>query len=352
MRKIIHIDMDAFFASVEQRDFPETRNKPVAVGGSEERGVVSAASYEARKFGVRSAMPGSRGKELCPELIFMLPRFDVYKQVSEQIHTVFRRYTDQIEPLSFDEAYLDVTENKMGITSATFVAQSIKNDIQELTELTASAGVSYNKFLAKMASDMDKPNGLYVIEPKDAKAFIDQLPIEKFHGVGKTTAPKLQELGIWKGKDLRRFSEKDLQHYFGKTGLYLFQIVQGQDDRPVQSNRDRKSIGVENTLAQNVQDETELWEIATKILRNLTKRQEKSDRKGRTLTFKIRYSDFSTFSKSKTVDYDLVELDDFMNEGVQLFNHFIPLDRPVRLIGFSISGFNRDTPEETQLSIF
>jgi DNA polymerase-4 len=342
MRKIIHLDMDAFFASVEQRDFPEYRNKPLAVGGSEDRGVIAAASYEARKFGVFSAMSSKRAKELCPDLIFAKHRFPVYKDVSKQINKVFERYTDLIEPLSLDEAFLDITENKMGVNSATFIAQSIKNDVFNETGLTVSAGVSYNKFLAKMASDMDKPNGLYIIEPEMGQDFIDRLKIEKFFGVGKATAAKMKELGIFKGKDLKRFEMRDLEHYFGKSGRFFYRIARGIDERPVRANRERKSVGVENTFSVNINDEAELWDKAKKLLRQLWDRTQKSEHIGRTLSIKVRFDDFSTSSRSKTKELGINDEEQLMDCAVMLFNQFLPIEKAVRLLGFSLSGFERE----------
>jgi len=336
--------MDAFFASVEQRDNPELKGKPVAVGGSEERGVVAAASYEARVFGVRSAMNGKRAKELCPDLIFVRPRFEAYKQVSNQIRAIFERYTDIIEPLSLDEAYLDITENKMRMSSATFIAQAIKNDIFNETNLVASAGVSYNKFLAKLASDEDKPNGLFVIPPEDGKAFVEKLPIQKFHGVGKATAQRMQELNIFKGKDLLAFDEKELNHYFGKSGSFFHQIARGIDNRKVVAERERKSIGVETTFSDNISDEMELWEAARILLETLWKRSFKSDKQGRTLSLKLRYSDFNTISKSKTVESDIISENELMDLAVQIYNSVLPLENSIRLIGFSISSFDREVP--------
>ncbi|MBU2020173.1 MAG: DNA polymerase IV [Bacteroidetes bacterium] len=351
MRKIIHLDMDAFYASVEQRDHPEWRGKPLAVGGSGERGVIAAASYEARKFGVRSAMSGRKALELCPELIFAPLRFKAYKEVSSKVNTIFSRYTNLIEPLALDEAYLDVTENFVGLESATFIAQSIKNDIYEETGLTASAGVSYNKFLAKLASDEDKPNGLFVIEPKDALQYLEQLPIGKFYGVGSATEKKFKEFGIFKGKDLLYHSQADLLHYFGKSGGFLYNVIRGEDNRPVLSNRERKSLGVETTFQNNIANDDLLWFEARKLLENLQTKCENANTSGRTLTFKIRFSDFSTHTKSRTEREDILNLDDFLDLGVQLYSEFIPLEKEVRLIGFSISGFDKDQEEFQQLSL-
>ncbi len=354
MRKIIHIDMDAFFASVEQRDNADLRGKPLAVGGGGERGVVAAASYEARKFGVYSAMNGKRAKELCPELIFVPPRFEVYKEVSRQIRLVFEQYTDLIEPLSLDEAYLDITENKMHMRSATFLAQSIKTDIFNSTGLHASAGVSYNKFLAKLASDQDKPNGLFVIKPEDGKSFVEQLPIHKFHGVGKSTTEKMKELNIFKGKDLLAFSKEELEKYFGKAGGFFYNIARGIDLRSVKYERERKSIGVENTFRENITDEIVLWNEAKKILNTLWKRQEKSEKEGRTLTLKIRYADFQTFSKSKTVEKGIGSEKELTDVAVELFNEILPLNHSIRLMGYTISSFDKteDAPStDKQLTL-
>ena len=351
MRRIIHIDMDAFYASVEQRDHPEWREKPLAVGGDSERGVISAASYEARRFGVYSAMPGRKAKELCPDLIFAPLRFKEYEKVSRQIHTIFARYTPLIEPLALDEAYLDVTENLMGVNSATFIAQAIKNDIYNETGLTASAGISYNKFLAKLASDEDKPNGLFVIEPHQAQAFLAKLPIGKFYGVGKTTEVKLKELGIFRGKDLLKYTEKELINYCGKLGSFLFKVVRGIDNREVIAERARKSIGVETTFDKNINDEESFKEQSQLLLKALRTRCEKQNEFGRTLSFKIRFSDFSTHTKSKTEKTELIELNDFLLLGNQLCSEFIPLEKPVRLMGFSVSGFEKPNEQLQQLSL-
>ncbi len=346
--------MDAFYASVEQRDNPELKGKPVAVSGGGERGVVAAASYEARKFGVRSAMNGQRAKELCPELIFVRPRFEEYKKVSNQIRAVFQQYTDIIEPLSLDEAYLDITENKMRMNSATFLAQSIKTDIFNVTNLRASAGVSYNKFLAKLASDEDKPNGLFVITPDEGKAYVEQLTIHKFHGVGKATAERMKEIGIFKGKDLLAFSEEELTKYFWKSGGFFFKIARGIDNREVRSEHERKSVGVENTFQENISDDLLLWEEAKRLLKTLWSRQEKTDKKGRTLSLKIRFANFQTLSRSKTVETEIDSEKDLMEIAVELYNDMLPLENPVRLIGYSLSSFDKLEVKpmvETQLTL-
>jgi len=253
-RKIIHVDMDAFFASVEQRDNPELKGKPIAVGGGSKRGVITTASYEARPFGIRSAMPGFKAKAKCPDLIFVKPRFEVYGQVSKQIREIFSRYTDLIEPLSFDEAFLDVTECKVDLEFATDIAKAIKADIEQETSLTASAGVSYCKFIAKIASDMNKPDGLTVIKPKQAISFLESLPVEKFFGVGKVTAQKMKSRGIYTGKDLKEWSQYDLIKQFGKPGRFYYDIVRGIDDRPVKVERERKSLGIERTFEDPIDD--------------------------------------------------------------------------------------------------
>jgi DNA polymerase-4 len=351
MRKILHLDMDAFFASVEQRDNPDLQNKPIAVGGGGERGVVAAASYEARKFGVKSAMNGSRAKGLCKDLIFVPPHFEKYKRVSSQIHEIFSRYTDKIEPLSLDEAYLDITENKLNLNSGTYIAQAIKNDVFNETGLVVSAGVSYNKFLAKMASDQDKPDGLFVIQPEEGEKFIEKLDIKRFYGVGKVTANKMNELGIFKGKDLLRFTERELINYFGKSGSFLFKIARGEDNREVLANRERKSIGVETTYDVNIDNETLLWEESKKLLETLWGRMERNEGFGRTLSMKIRNDNFETYSKSKTVNMLISSKEELYNLSVLLFNTFLPIERPIRLLGFSVSGFDLDGFEFSQLEM-
>ncbi len=345
--------MDAFFASVEQRDNPELQGKPVAVGGGGERGVIAAASYEARKYGVRSAMNGKRAKELCPELIFVRPHFDKYKTVSNQIRHIFQRYTDCIEPLSLDEAYLDITENKMRMSSATFLAQSIKTDILNETNLYASAGVSYNKFLAKLASDEDKPNGLFVITPEEGRAFVEKLPIHKFHGVGSVTANRMKELNIFKGKDLLAFSGEELTRYFGKSGRFFYDIARGIDMREVKAEQERKSVGIENTFTENITDELILWDEAKTLLVSLWKRQSKAEKAGRTLSLKLRYADFTTITRCKTIEQEIESESKLMEMAVDLYNEILPLENPIRLIGFSISGFDKpeDLPQKTETQL-
>ncbi|MCB0408824.1 MAG: DNA polymerase IV [Flavobacteriales bacterium] len=300
IRKIIHVDMDAFYASVEQRDNPDLKGKPVAVGGSKERGVVAAASYEARKYGVRSAMPSVTAFKKCPHIIFVPPRFEVYKEVSKQIREVFSEYTNLIEPLALDEAYLDVTENKKNMEYAMDIAKEIKEKIKQRTKLTASAGISYNKFLAKIASDYNKPDGFYVITPKMAEKFIEQLKIEKFFGVGKVTAQKMHKRGIFTGADLKTKSLDELNRWFGKSGKYYFNVVRGVDNRSVNPNRIRKSLGAERTYSIDITNKIGLIENLNGIVEVLIKRMEKSDSSGKTLTIKAKYANFKQITRSKT----------------------------------------------------
>lgn len=342
--------MDAFFASVEQLDNAELMGKPVAVGGSKERGVIAAASYEARKFGIKSAMSSALAARQCPDLIFVKPRFDRYKEISSKIRAIFQRYTDVIEPLSLDEAYLDVTDNKIGLNSATFIAQSIKTDIKTELNLIASAGVSYNKFLAKLASDQDKPNGLFVILPEEAQGYIDSLPIRRFHGVGKATADKMLELQINFGRDLKRFSQDELVHYFGKFGKYLYSVARGIDNRPVQADRERKSIAAETTLSKDIFDDTSFEVKAMEMLEKLWNRYQKYEKNGRTLSLKIKYSDFTSTSKSKTVLDQFTDFEFLQELASQLIQDCLPLEKSVRLIGFQIGNFEDNEIE--QLSLF
>lgn len=330
--------MDAFYASVEQRDNPELRGRPIAVGGSKERGVVAAASYEARKYGVKSAMPSVTAKRLCPNLIFIYPRFDAYKSISTEIREIFHRYTDLIEPLSLDEAYLDVTENKIGLPSATLIAKSIKAAIAEELNLVASAGVSYNKFLAKIASDEDKPNGLFVITPERAKAFIDKLPIRKFFGVGKVTAEKMNAYGIFFGKDLKRYSLEQLTNWFGKSGGYFYNIARGIDDRSVNANRIRKSIGVERTFESDVTDRFKLNEIVTDLSKMAFDRCTRSNKFGKSLTLKIKFNDFTQITRSKTELTSISTLQEIEELALALLENEQKL-KPIRLMGVTLSNF-------------
>ncbi len=339
MRKILHIDMDAFFASVEQRDFPELRGKPVIVGGKpDSRGVVAACSYEAREFGVRSAMPCSQAAKLCKNAIFVAHRFDAYREASAAIHEVFKHYSDNIEPLSLDEAYLDVTNTAAQLGSATEVAKRIKQDIQSQISLTASAGVSYNKFLAKIASDMDKPDGLYVIRPEAAQAFIDQLEIRKFFGVGKVTEQKMQKLGIYTGSDLKSLDKVQLQEYFGRSADYYYNIARGIDHRPVRSHRQRKSIGAETTFEQNHLDKAVIWQTLQRLCDRVARSMQKRDFLARTVTLKVKYADFTLNTRSKTVNKPIQTVDDVLGELPELLKRTEVGSRPTRLVGVSLSN--------------
>jgi DNA polymerase-4 len=342
--------MDAFYASIEQRDNPELLNKPVAVGGSRKRGVVAAASYEARKFGVRSAMPSVVAKRKCPKIIFVKPRFDVYQKVSMQINEIFHEYTDLVEPLSLDEAYLDVTENKKNIAHATDIAIEIKARIKQETNLTASAGVSYNKFLAKIASDYKKPDGLFVIKPKQAEAFIESLPVRKFFGVGVVTAEKMNKLGILTGKDLKSWSLESLVRNFGKSGSYFYDIARGKDNRPVNPSRVRKSIGVEYTFDQDIYGIEQIIETLERIKKELQNRLARKQRKGRTLTLKIKFDNFEQITRSKSSENYLSEhvITDYM---IALASEVDYKNHGVRLLGLTVSNLDMPTTEIIQLEI-
>src|SRR6266536_4553093 len=332
-RKIIHIDMDAFYASVEQRDNPELRGKPVAVGGSRERGVVAAASYEARKFGVHSAMPSITAKRRCPELIFVKPRFDAYKAVSLQIRVVFAEYTPIIEPLSLDEAYLDVTENLKGMISATRIAEEIRARIRAETQLTASAGISYNKFLAKLASDHRKPDGLFVITPAMGPTFVETLPVRKFHGVGPATAKKMTRLGVATGLDLRAQSLAFLQQHFGKAGSYYYWAARGIDERPVRADRTRKSVGAENTFPADLLTH----EAARDALRDIAGKVwgycEGSGIRGRTVTLKVKFANFQVITRSRTGQMQVRTRDELEELGNALLEPLFPVAKGIRLLG-------------------
>ena len=341
IRKILHIDMDAFYASVEQRDNPELRGKPVAVGGSKHRGVVAAASYEARKYGVKSAMPSALAYRRCPDIIFVKPRFEAYKEASKQIHEVFKEFTDLIEPLSLDEAYLDVTENKQNMEFAMDVATAIKKRIKEETNLTASAGISYNKFLAKIASDYNKPDGFYVITPKMADKFIEELPIEKFFGVGKVTAKKMHIKQIFKGADLKKKSKDQLIRYFGKSGAYYYNVARGIDNRKVNPTRIRKSLGAERTLFEDVTEKEELSKHLKKVIEVVIKRLEKTNGAGKSLTLKIKYADFKQITRSTTLPENI--LNSSISEiALNLLNDVPNIEKGVRLIGLQTSNFERE----------
>lgn len=359
VRKIIHVDMDAFYASVEQRDRPELRGKPVAVGGRpEKRGAVAAASYEARQFGVHSALPSRTAIQKCPHLIFVKPRFEVYRQVSQQIRAIFQRYTDWVEPLALDEAYLDVTTNKLDHPSATRIAQAIKQDILEETHLTASAGISINKFLAKMACGLNKPNGLTLIRPEDAEAFLEGLAIEKFHGVGTATAAKMHKLGIFTGADLKQWSELDLVSAFGKVGRFYYRIVRGQDDRPVNPNRIRKSVGVETSFSEDLGDRPAVLAALQAIATELQERLDEKQTRGRTLTLKVKYADYRQITRSHTAPTPFTDIDTLLHHAETLLNT-LDLDlsqQKIRLLGLSLSNLNTPTaptpnPQYIQLTL-
>ena len=340
-RKIIHVDMDAFFAAVEQRDRPELRGKPVVVGGDPHgRGVVSTCSYEARKYGIHSAMASSIAYRLCPNVVFIRPRFDVYKAVSDQTRKIFHEYTDLVEPLSLDEAYLDVTENKKGIPYATDVAREILKRIREEIGLTASAGVSFNKFLAKMASDVNKPNGIYVVTPKIAPRFIDRLPIGKFFGVGKVTEKKMHAMGIKTGADLKKIEREELIRRFGKVGNYYYNIVHGKDDRPVNPHRVRKSIGQERTLSIDIDNKEEMLEILKKLAEGVERIMKKKSIKGRTVTLKVKYYNFKSITRSITVTEPVCEAAVMMKYVAKLLEKTGAGEKKVRLLGISLSNFS------------
>jgi len=345
--------MDAFYASVEQRDNHELRGKPLAVGGSGGRGVIAAASYEARKFGVKSAMPAQVALRKCPKLLFVRPNFDKYKAVSTEIREIFERYTSVIEPLSLDEAFLDVTYSNFEVPSATFIAQQIKNDIKNELNLVASAGVSYNKFLAKMASDQDKPNGLYVITPEESQDFIKTLPIERFFGVGKVTAEKMHSYGIFKGGDLLPYSKAELQMMFGKSGAFLFNIARGIDEREVKSDRIRKSVGAELTFKDDISSEIEVNEKLTAIFEKWWSRYKGHGIPGKTISIKIKDAQFQTISRSFTADSYFENKEDARTIIFKLLEESEILGTPIRLLGVSISGLKTDVNEEEggQLSI-
>lgn len=327
--------MDAFYASIEQRDNPEIRNKPVAVGYSGDRGVVASASYEARKYGVKSAMPSKVALRKCPHLIFVSNNFDVYKSVSRQIMDIFHEYTDLVEPLSLDEAFLDVTNNFKNIPSATEVAKEIKRRIFEETSLTASAGVSFNKFLAKIASDYNKPNGLYIIKPQHAEKFVEELPIEHFFGVGKVTGLKMHRLGIKTGWDLKQRSEQQLIQLFGKAGSIYYQNARAIDNRDVNPNRIRKSVGSENTFSTDLDSLQELLSELDIIAQDVTRRIKRSSFMGKTITLKIKYSDFKIITRSKTLPIYVTDYETLFDIGKELLEG-IDLTPKIRLMGLSI----------------
>ncbi|MCX2483613.1 DNA polymerase IV [Pedobacter sp. MR2016-24] len=339
-RKIIHIDMDAFYAAVEQRDFPEYKGKPLVVGGSPDgRGVVATASYEARVFGIHSAMSARRAIQLCPHALFVRPRFDAYKSVSVHIREIFSRYTDLIEPLSLDEAYLDVTEDKLNIGSALEIAKQIKDAIKTELDLTASAGVSSNKFVAKIASDMNKPDGLTFIGPSKIAAFMEKLPVEKFHGVGKVTADKMKKMGLHNGADLKKLSEQELIRKFGKTGKFYFNIVRGIDYRAVQPHRLTKSLGAEDTFSQDLESTEEMFTELELLAEKVAGRLQKNSLKGRTLTLKIKFSDFKQITRNQSLPQPISDYHAIINAAKSLLLKEELVDVGVRLLGISLSNF-------------
>ncbi len=331
--------MDAFYASVEQRDNPKLKGKPIAVGGSRERGVVAAASYEARKFGVRSAMPSITAARLCPELIFVKHRFDVYKSVSKQIRNIFYEYTDLVEPLSLDEAFLDVTTNKLNFPSASMIASEIRWKVQQETGLTASAGISINKFLAKVASDINKPNGQTLVAPDQIDEFIAALPIKKFFGVGKVTAEKMNKLGIQTGADLQRYTRPELVRIFGKSGAYYYHICRGIDNRPVKADRITKSVSAENTFSEDLTELEPMLAAIASISESVSKRLKKAGLKGKTVTVKIKDHEFKLNTRSRTVEEFLEESEDIYAVASQLLSENPP-EEPIRLLGVGVSNLN------------
>lgn len=344
-RKIIHIDMDAFYASVEQRDHPELKGKAIAVGGSPQGrgGVVATCSYEARKFGVHSAMPSKKALQLCPDIIFISPRFDVYKEVSRQVREIFHRYTDLIEPMSLDEAYLDVTKDKQEIGSAIDIAVQIKKAIKDELHLTASAGISTNKFVAKIASDMKKPDGLTFIGPSKIESFVESLSIEKFYGVGKVTAEKMKDMNIHTGADLKKLNERELVQHFGKVGKFYYRIVRGIDDRPVEPNQETKSIGAEDTFPEDLTTINQMNQQLEKIAPVVHRRLQEHQLKGRTITVKIKYSDFKIITRSRSFPEPIDDIELIITTAKQLLHSTELDDVKVRLLGISISNFGEKT---------
>jgi DNA polymerase-4 len=340
IRKIIHIDMDAFYASVEQLDNPELRGKPIAVGGSRERGVVAAASYEAREYGVKSAMPSSQAYQRCRQLIFVKPRFDRYKEISQQIRSIFYDYTDLVEPLSLDEAYLDVTTNKCEIPSATLIASEIRERIKKETGLNASAGISINKFLAKVASDINKPNGQKLIPPNEALNFMEELSIDEFYGVGAKTAERMKRMGIHSGSDLKAKSLQWLVKQFGKSGFHYFNIVRGIQKSKVKPNRIRKSIGAERTFEKDLYDLNDIDYQLKNVTQKVASRTADLKAKGKTVTLKLKYSDFTIQTRSRSDNHFISEEADILSVARSLLNEQ-PLEQPIRLIGVTLSNLEK-----------
>ena len=351
-RKVVHIDMDAFYASVEQRDRPELRGRPIAVGHAEGRGVVATASYEARRFGVKSAMPSARAKELCPGLIFVEGRMSHYKAVSKSIHEIFRRYTDIIEPISLDEAFLDITVNKAGLTLGVDVARAVKRDIRMELGLVASAGVSYNKFLAKIASDWRKPDGLCTIHPDRALEFIDRLPVELFWGVGPATAARLHELGIYRAPELRAMPLSELRRHFGTFGWTLYQFVRGIDLRPVRAVRERKSVGCEETFSRDLRGSGEIAAVLRSIAAELLVRLEKADFSGCTLTLKVRSFDFTTRTRSMTSEVPYRDAGQILSDAEKLLAGTVIPARGIRLLGLTVSSPAESLRHAAEPSLF
>ncbi len=354
LRKIIHVDMDAFFAAVEQRDFPAYRGKAIAVGARpDQRGVVAAASYEARQYGIHSALPSRIAQQRCPHLIFVSPRFEVYRTVSTQIREIFHRYTDLVEPLALDEAYLDVTQNKVGLSSAMAIAREIKDAIRRETQLTASAGVSINKFLAKIASGYDKPDGLYLIAPDAAAAFVAALPIAKFYGVGTATAQKMQALGIHTGADLCQWTEADLVQHFGKAGRYYYRVARADDPRPVNPHRERKSVGAERSFATDLDTLEQMIVALEKIAAEVAQRLQKNQHQGYTLTLKVKYADYQQITRSQTVNFKLQDQAVITELAIALLRTHLDLTRKVRLLGLTVANFDtpRPAPQYQQLHL-
>ena len=351
MRKIIHIDMDAFYASIEQNDNDNLRGKPVAVGGNKKGGVIAAASYEARKFGIKSALSSRIASRLCPQLIFVKPRFDRYKEISNKIISIFHEYTDLVEPLSLDEAYLDITHPKIGPKSATLIAIDIKKKIKERTGLIASAGISFNKFLAKIASDMKKPNGLYVILPENAEAFIEKLPIKKFHGIGKITADRMKHAGIFTGKELKEKTRVDLCLRYGKQGNYYYNVARGIDHRLILSDRKRKSISVENTFSNHLMTLSDIQSNLKPITEEVFRRYQLHSVRSRTISLKIKYGNFKQVTRSKSEKKGIVNFSEIQILVKSLLNQDLLHEAGIRLLGLSLSNFDLKKDRKTQLTI-
>jgi len=345
-RKVIHVDMDAFFASVEQRDDPSLRGRPVAVGHGAARGVVAAASYEARKFGVRSALPSVTAIRRCPDLVFVPPRFEVYRAVSAQIHAIFSEFTDLIQPLSLDEAYLDVSENRSGLPTAWLTAKAIRARILEETGLTASAGISYNKFLAKLASDHRKPNGQFAVTPEMGAAWVETLPVSRFHGVGPVTADKMKRLGIETGADLRSKSLAFLQAHFGSSAEWYHAIARGEDHRPVNPDRVRKSSGSETTFREDLIEDTEIEAGVLRMADDVWAWCEKRQAFGRTATVKVKYADFQQITRSRSRAAAISSHTELRAAGLELIRSVLPTTKPIRLVGVTVSNFEDAKPTE------